>query len=545
MKNSVTPKLHILLSQEHKKYQSDIVSAFKGLDVSVDSRLIRLSAGELPIQLIISLGAWIGSNIAWDLLKLGIKNVYKKFDNVRIDVRDDKSIMYAVWPNLSVKTIVTADRAKEFEHIKTIDDVISSLGFLKNKPSQKDISEEWTQKTLGDVLEKMEGGGTPSKDHADFWDGLIPWASVKDIVTHNPNDTQDHISEAGLKNSSSRIVPKGTLIVPTRMALGHAVFFNVDVSINQDLKALYPKENLKNEYLYYWFQSKRRFIERLGSGSTVSGIQQNELKSIKFNLPSLPEQNRIVAVLETWDQAIQKLSQKIEKKKNIKKGLMQELLTGKKRLNGFKSKWSEKKLADFSELIHGDGNWILSENITENGRYKIVQLGSIGLGRYLYKKLKTISEIDFFKVKGTLLMKGDLLINRMVDGNLNLCLFMETGEYVTSVDVCWIRENNFLDNYFLMQFMLLDSNQSKLLSLSSGSGRVRISKKNLFEKFKFHIPKIDEQKAISKILITADQEIQTLERKLKILQEQKRYLLNNLITGTIRTPETLSTKITE
>ncbi|MBU2250607.1 restriction endonuclease subunit S, partial [Patescibacteria group bacterium] len=257
---------------------------------------------------------------------------------------------------------------------------------MKTNQLQKNISTGWQSKTLGDFLSKLEGGGTPSKDNSDYWNGSIPWSSVKDVVTHNPDDTQDHISELGLKNSSSRLVSKGTLIVPTRMALGHAVVFNVDVAINQDLKALYPKKDLLNKYLFYWFLFKKEFIERLGSGSTVSGIQQNELKRIKFNLPSLPEQNRIVSVLETWDKNIEKLNKKIEIKKQIKKGLMQDLLTGKKRLTGFKNKWEIVKFGNL--IINQEKTGRASGASLDEGKYPFFNNSSKGFDQYL-------NEFDF------------------------------------------------------------------------------------------------------------------------------------------------------
>lgn len=205
-------------------------------------------------------------------------------------------------------------------------------GLMQNLLTRKvrlpGFSEKWLDGILGDFLERIEGGGTPSKENASFWNGSIPWASVKDVVTHNPHDTQDHISEDGLKNSSSRLVVKGTLIVPTRMALGHAVFFDVNVAINQDLKAIYPKNVLSNKYLYHWFKLKKQFIERLGSGSTVSGIQLSELKSIKIALPPLEEQSSIAKVLTTADEEIETLQKKLAVLKDQKKYLLNNLITG-------------------------------------------------------------------------------------------------------------------------------------------------------------------------------------------------------------------------
>jgi type I restriction enzyme S subunit len=149
--------------------------------------------------------------------------------------------------------------------------------------------------------------------------------------------------------------------------------------------------------------------------------------------------------------------------------------------------WTIKRLADFDNLPSGDGDWILSKDMSSNGSYKIVQLASIGFGSFKEKNLKTISEETFLELNGTPIEKGDLLINRMVDANkINCCIFPLEGKYITSVDVCWIRQNNSINNYFLMSLLSTGDSQIKLLSLSSGAGRVRISKSNLFENFFFH-----------------------------------------------------------
>ena len=101
---------------------------------------------------------------------------------------------------------------------------------------------KWETKRLGDFVEKIVGGGTPRREKNEFWGGNIYWATVKDLSQFNPNQTQETITDDGLKNSASNLIRKGILITSTRMALGKSVIFNVDVAINQDLKAIYPNK---------------------------------------------------------------------------------------------------------------------------------------------------------------------------------------------------------------------------------------------------------------------------------------------------------------
>ncbi len=116
------------------------------------------------------------------------------------------------------------------------------------------------------------------------------------------------------------------------MALGKAVIYDMDVSINQDLKALFPKKNVSGKFLYYWFEYFASVIDDLGSGSTVKGIRLTDLRAIEFNLASLPEQTAIATVLSDMDAEIAALEARRDKTRDIKQGMMQELLTGRIRL---------------------------------------------------------------------------------------------------------------------------------------------------------------------------------------------------------------------
>jgi type I restriction enzyme S subunit len=116
------------------------------------------------------------------------------------------------------------------------------------------MPEGWRECALGVLLEKIEGGGTLSRENPTFWGGNIPWASVKDISSGITSSTQESITTDGLTSSASRIVPAGTIVIATRMAVGKAVRFSVDVAINQDLKAIHPGKHLDVGFLFRVFQ---------------------------------------------------------------------------------------------------------------------------------------------------------------------------------------------------------------------------------------------------------------------------------------------------
>ena len=244
--------------------------------------------------------------------------------------------------------VLTDEQAAIAKALSDIDGLISSLQkliekkkaikqgtmqeLLTGKKRLPGFSGKWTNTTLGRCFSKIVGGGTPSRAISEFWNGEIPWATVKDFATFNPYKTQEYISEAGLNHSSTHLIPKGTLITSTRMGIGKIVIYYVDVAINQDLKALFVSDDVSKEYIYHLFGMVGKIIESLGNGSTVKGIRIEQLKNLSIVLPKKNEQQAIAQVLSDMDSEIEQLEKKLAKYQQIKQGMMQELLTGRIRL---------------------------------------------------------------------------------------------------------------------------------------------------------------------------------------------------------------------
>jgi type I restriction enzyme S subunit len=152
----------------------------------------------------------------------------------------------------------------------------------------------WYYVSIKDVIASNIGGGTPSKSNPKYWNGEIFWASVKDLNVIRLTETKDKITLEGLNNSSSKLIPKGNLIVCTRMGLGKIVFNDIDVAINQDLRGLIMKENMLKEYFFYFYKT----LSFSGKGATVKGISVKELNNTLIPLPPLAEQKRIVEKLD-------------------------------------------------------------------------------------------------------------------------------------------------------------------------------------------------------------------------------------------------------
>lgn len=170
---------------------------------------------------------------------------------------------------------------------------------------------------LGDLV-TITGGGTPRRSEPSYWGPEIPWASVKDLSGPELNETAEHITRAGLRNSAASLIPTGSVILATRMAVGRAAINSVDLAINQDLKALYCTSDLDPRYLLHFLRQREAWFERLGRGATVKGITLDVLRRMTIPFPPLAEQRRSAAILDRADAIRQKRRQAV--------GLLEEFL---------------------------------------------------------------------------------------------------------------------------------------------------------------------------------------------------------------------------
>ena len=226
---------------------------------------------------------------------------------------------------------------------------------LTGKKRLPRFSGEWVEKKLGDCFNKVVGGGTPSRSVPEYWNGNIPWATVKDFASFNPKFTQENITSLGLHNSASHLIPKETPITSTRMGLGKIMIYSVDVAINQDMKALFISEDYEKNYIIQWFVFSQEKIELMGTGSTVKGIRLEQLNDIEIHLPRTKyEQTEIAQVLTDMDNEISQLEADRNKYKQIKAGMMQQLLTGKIRLvkSTTEEQFVEKQIKGSYKIAH-------------------------------------------------------------------------------------------------------------------------------------------------------------------------------------------------
>ncbi|WP_076585116.1 restriction endonuclease subunit S [Vibrio ostreicida] len=349
-------------------------------------------------------------------------------------------------------------------------------------------------------LVDIKGGGTPSKANSEYWNGSIPWASVKDFKSSGLNGASDYITQEGIDKSATSLIPRGNLIVPTRMALGKVAINSVDIAINQDLKALIIKDEsvVDTEYLFRCIQSKSEEIVRQGKGATVKGITVDVLKNLQIPLPSLETQQQIAEVLEKADQ-LRKDSQQMEKELNsLAQSVFIELF-GDPATNP--KGWELTYLPNHGSFKNG-----LNFSKDDSG----VRLKYLGVGDF--KSLSSIRELDhlgFVDVNSLpaddyLLKNGDLVFVRS-NGNKALvgrCISIYPDDVPVTFSGFCIRyrvESDSMEPEWLNYMLRTASMKQAMLEGGQGANIQNINQK-ILSSLEIPLPPIDKQRLFCKTI---------------------------------------------
>jgi type I restriction enzyme S subunit len=230
--------------------------------------------------------------------------------------------------------------------IESLDKLIIKKGQLKQGAMQELVtgkrrlpgfSGEWEVKRLGDLAD-IRSGGTPSTTQPDFWDGDVPWCTPTDITALRGfkylSDTNRKISRLGLNASSAELLPASSLVMTSRATIGECAINLIPVSTNQGFKNFIPSENVDVEFLYYLLLTQKQGFISLCGGSTFLEIGKTQLATFEVRVPTTRgEQSAIAGILSDMDADIAALAAKLAKARQIKHGMMQELLTGRIRLS--------------------------------------------------------------------------------------------------------------------------------------------------------------------------------------------------------------------
>ena len=204
------------------------------------------------------------------------------------------------------------------------------------------IPSTWKSVALGNnEYFELISGGTPDTKIESYWDGDIPWATPTDITNlkgkNTINNTERKITKEGVDNSSAKILPPGSVLMTSRATIGDAAINEIPMCTNQGFQSLICSKLVYNYYLLYLIQLNKLKISRLGGQSTFKEVNKTLLKKFRIGIPTdYKEQEKISSFLLISDKKIELEKLRKEKLLRIKKGLMQDLLTGRKRLSSFK-----------------------------------------------------------------------------------------------------------------------------------------------------------------------------------------------------------------
>ena len=391
----------------------------------------------------------------------------------------------------------------------------------------------WTPSQVGDIA-KFSSGGTPSKQQPEYWGGTEPWISGKDLKTHYLETSIDTLTEAGFQ--AAKKAPKGSSLILVRgmtllkdFPVGYATR---EVAFNQDLKALVPAKNVDGLFLSFLLVAEKHKILQLVStaGHGTGRLDTHSIQDHPVNLPPLPEQKKIAKILSTWDKAITTTEQLLASSQQQKKALMQQLLTGKKRLldnNGvrFSGEWKDIRLKN-----------VLREEKSRNKDDTIERVLSVTnhsgfvLPEDQFSKRVASDDVSNYKV----VRKGQYGYN---PSRLNVGSFARLDRYEEGLlspmyVVFSVNEMHLNSDYFLYW---MSSNEAAQRITGSTQGSVRDSVGfDALCGFPFKLPPMDEQQKIASVLAKANQEITLLQQKIDALKQEKKSLMQRLLTGKCR-----------
>lgn len=372
---------------------------------------------------------------------------------------------------------------------------------------------EWKKYKLGEIAE-IVGGGTPSTTNETYWNGEIPWLTPKDLSNFNEryiSRGERNISKLGLNNSSSKIVPKNTILLTSRAPIGYLAIAMNEICTNQGFKSLIVNNKIANfEFVYYILKNNVEYLKSHGSGTTFGEVSASVLREIELEFPVLPTQTRIAQILSSLDDKIELNRQTNQTLEQIAQTLFKEWFvnfnypgaTGvmqDSELGMIPKGWREGKLGEFISFIKGKKPKDVSENPIENYLPQIL-IETFDTGKYLFAN----PEKTVIAEKEDLLMVMDgASSGRIEKGHLGI-----VGSTIARIKI----NTNEITPNFLYEY--LRTKQSEIMENTTGSSIPHADKNRIMD-FDIVIPD-------KKTMYLANEFIENLQ--LKIIENKSETL---------------------
>ncbi len=376
------------------------------------------------------------------------------------------------------------------------------------------IPEEWEVNSVGDAYCICNNLRFPiSEEIRRTIKGKYPY--------YGPTKIQDFINEYRIEGKFALIGEDGDHFLKWK-ELPMTLLVEGKFNVNNHAHLLKGVDNL-TEWFYYFFKHRELtpYLTRQGAGRYK--LTKEALSGIPILIPSLSEQRRISTILSTWDKAISEQQQLIDTLQARHRALMQQLLTGKKRLKGFKEEWSEVMVGDFlsESRLPSIGN-NLQKRLT-------VRLGIRGVEKRDVRGTEMENATAFYQRRSGQFIYGKQNLHKGAFGIIP----EDLDGYESSQDIPTFDIDKSIDANFFLYYLSQENVYTTLENISTGTGSKRIQPKDFF-RITFQWPLLKEQSAIANILSTSEKEIQIHRRRLATLQEQKKGLMQVLLTGKVR-----------
>ncbi|EFN9170225.1 restriction endonuclease subunit S [Escherichia coli] len=388
------------------------------------------------------------------------------------------------------------------------------------------VPKGWELSSIGKISD-VSSGGTPSRNNEAYWNGNIPWVTTAEVQFKIIEDTVEKITEEGLANSSAKLFPAGTILMAMYgqgKTRGQVAKLGIDASTNQACAAIVLHTGYEVDFYYQFLISQYENIREMANSGGQQNLSGGIVKSIPVPVPPLTEQKKIAKILSTWDKAISVTEKLLANSQQQKKALMQKLLTGKKRLldeNGvsFSGAWKWLRAAELFKTIS-------QKNNSEDEELLAVTQDLGVIPRSMLERRVVMPDGSTKGYK--LVVPGNFIISlRSFQGGLEYSRYrgLVSPAYTVLTPI-----KKIVDEFYKQYYKSYDF----IGHLAVAVIGIRDGKQISYEDFSFlklPYPEIEEQQKIAAVLSAADAEISTLEKKLACLRDEKKALMQQLLTG--------------
>jgi type I restriction enzyme S subunit len=396
----------------------------------------------------------------------------------------------------------------------------------------KGFDGEWKIEKLKDISKIERGRFSPRpRNNPIYYNGEIPFVQTSDVVNSNGKIeffTQT-LNEKGL--AVSKLFPKGSILITIAANIGYSGVLEIDMACPDSLIGLKPNKNIHNYFLNYFLYTQQPKMDYLAPEGAQKNINIEFLNPYKITITSLPEQQKIASFLSAVDEKIQQLTRKKELLEHYKKGVMQQLFSGKLRFKDNNGEnyvdWEVKRLGEIFGVIRGNG--ISKEQLDENGQKKCILYGQL-YTTYDEVVFNVVSRTD--ANEGVISKIGDLLVPSSTTTTgidlANVTALNEEG-ILLGGDISILRAKFNTNNVFYAYYL---SNHKKyeIAAFAQGSTIVHLSY-NHFKVMRIDIPIIEEQQKIANFLSSLDFKIESTTQQITQTQTFKKGLLQKMFVA--------------